>query len=545
MFLTIISYVYVALAATMVVLASLSFVHILQLESYQGKQYLKWVGKHFMQEGIPFLLVGIIALILRISYVFLWNTKQMLATVIYVLADVAYVALLLIFFVSWHKKKQIKPLVFTGRVKRLLIAEFIVAALFTLTLFTRVYYVGPMRWIDFLAPNILRYLPGMLMPFFVLLCYLITWPIEEGVKRYYANDAARKLKERSDLIKIGITGSFGKTSTKHFLAGILDEKYNVLFTPGSFNTPMGITKVVRGDLKMEHQVFIAEMGARYKGDIAELCKLVAPRYGIITSVGKQHLETFGSLENVIATKSELMEGLGINGACFFNGDNEHCRRMFEECKLDEKFLFGTAGTQLYMQATDIQVSSEGCSFVLHSHDGKQQTVKTGLLGKHNIENLLGAAALAYYLGLSMAEIAEGIVKLKPVEHRLQLIKGVVTVIDDAFNANPEGAREALNVLKSFEGRKIIVTPGMVELGEEEDALNREFGAHMADCTDIAIIIGKAHANPICEGLLEAGFAPECLVRVNTLAEATEKLSLYTEPGSVVLFENDLPDNYSE
>ena len=132
-----------------------------------------------------------------------------------------------------------------------------------------------------------------------------------------------------------------------------------------------------------------------------------------------------------------------------------------------------------------------------------------------------------------------------MEHRLQLIPGAVTVIDDAFNANPVGAREALNVLASFPGRRICVTPGMVELGEEEAELNRAFGRHMAACTDIAIVIGKAHADPICEGILEAGFPETCLVRAASLAEATEKLPAYTEPGCVVLFENDLPDNYRE
>ena len=182
-------------------------------------------------------------------------------------------------------------------------------------------------------------------------------------------------------------------------------------------------------------------------------------------------------------------------------------------------------------------------FELAAADGGRIPCATALLGRHNILNVTGAAALAYYLGLTGEEIAAGIANLAPVEHRLQLIKGPITVIDDAFNANPVGAGEALEVLKRFPGRRIIVTPGLVELGEEQGALNQEFGAHMAACTDIAILVGPN--GPAMEaGLLSEDFPESCLIRVDTLAQATEKLPLYQEPGCTVLFENDLTDNYN-
>lgn len=198
-----------------------------------------------------------------------------------------------------------------------------------------------------------------------------------------------------------------------------------------------------------------------------------------------------------------------------------------------------------MRAADIRTGPSGSEFALVAENGERVACKTQLLGKYNILNLTGAAALAYRLGMGMGEIAAAIAEAKPVEHRLQLIPGPVTVIDDAFNANPVGSREALNVLSMFEGRKIVVTPGMVELGSEEEELNYEFGRHMAACADIAVIIGKRHADPICEGLLDAHFDESCLVRADSLAEATELLKKYTEPGCVVLFENDLPDNFAE
>ena len=542
-----VSYGYCLLAATAILFASLQLVHMLQLESYQGRMYLKWLGHHFSSEAVPYLATGIVPLLLRCSYVMFYASSPTLAAVCYVAADVVYLLLLALHYVSYKRRKQIKPLAITGRVKRMLCLEWLLGLLFTAVFFRVVTYYAPqMTWAEFIIPALIRYMPGMLLPLFVFLAYIIMYPIEvKVINGWYFNDGRKKLAAHKDIIKIGVTGSFGKTGTKFALGTILAEKYNVLFTPGSYNTSMGVTRVIRGQLKEEHEVFVAEMGARYKGDIKELCKLVAPNFGIITAIGKQHLETFGSLEGVIAGKGELMEGLMPDGCCFFNGDDENCRAMYERCGLKEKYLFGTSGEGLYLSATDTVVGPDGSTFTLTAQSGESIRCTTKLLGRHNIVNLTGAAACAYRLGLTLEQIAQGIEKVTPVEHRLQLIPGAVTVIDDAFNANPVGSAEALNVLASFPGRRICVTPGMVELGAEEAALNKEFGRHMAGCADIAIIIGKAHADPICEGLLEAGFPEACLVRASSLAEATEKLSAYTEPGCVVLFENDLPDNYQE
>ncbi|HPY37534.1 MAG TPA: UDP-N-acetylmuramoyl-tripeptide--D-alanyl-D-alanine ligase, partial [Clostridia bacterium] len=335
------------------------------------------------------------------------------------------------------------------------------------------------------------------------------------------------------------------TSTKFILQSILHKNYNTLATPSSFNTPMGITRAIREDLKPEHEAFIAEMGARYKGDILELCKLVQPEYGIITSVGKQHLETFGSYEAVIATKTELLDSLPAEGAAFINGDNPDCRKMFEACAIKNKFMFGIDTDGLYIKATDIKVGKDGSSFTLvDTQSGESASCCTVLLGRHNIMNILAAASLARYLKMSMEQIAERIHELKPVEHRLELIKGAVTVIDDAFNANPEGTKAALEILKEFApSRRIIITPGMVELGAEEEALHREFGRNIAAAADFAVLVGLARVEPIREGLLEAGFPAEHIMQVASLKEATELLPVLAPAGSVVLFENDLPDNY--
>lgn len=539
------NFIFAILAAASTTFAALRTIHMLQLESYQGNMYLKWIRRAGAQDCLLSLLLGGMAFLLHIAWVFFYYSQPLFANILWYGGDAAYIGAMLYIGFSNKKLPAKKPLAFTGRVKRLVGCFSLMSFLFHMGLFLS-YNIS--SWGGILGMNLIRYLPGLFLPFFVLLAHVVMLPVENGIKRWYFNDAKKKLAARQDLIKIGITGSYGKTSTKFILGTILQEEWNTLVTPSSFNTPMGITRVVREQLKPEHQAFVAEMGARYKGDIEELCRLVQPKYGIITSVGKQHLDTFGSYETVIETKSELLYALPEDGAAFLNGDNPDCRRMYERLPLKNKFLFGLSGNGLYLKAEDIEVSSSGSTFTLVTDTGERVRCATQLLGKHNIGNITGAAALARYLGASLESIAIGIENLAPVEHRLQLIQGQngITVIDDAFNANPSGTKAALEVLKSFApARRIIVTPGMIELGGEEEHFNEEFGRDIAHAADIAILVGRGRVAPIRRGLIDGGFAEDCIIQVDTLKEATEKLPLYTHPGCVVLFENDLPDNYDK
>ncbi|OQB25704.1 MAG: UDP-N-acetylmuramoyl-tripeptide--D-alanyl-D-alanine ligase [Firmicutes bacterium ADurb.Bin182] len=536
---------YSILCAAAVIFASVRFMHMLQLESYQGKMYVKWLSKHKSADAVPYLMTGVVAVALSMCYPFFYYREGFyeLSDMMPYAADAGYLLLLVFIGFAELKKPKVKPFVVTGRIVRLAVVLGLLAAIFTVSELLLQPLMSSLGGI--LLVFLLRYVPGYSLPLFVLLAYFITYPVESAVKKWYFNDAKKKLGQMRNLKKIGITGSFGKTSTKFILGTILSERFNTLFTPSSFNTSMGVTRVIRERLNADHEVFIAEMGARYKGDIKELCELVKPGIGIITSIGKQHLATFGSFENVIATKSELISALPEDGAAVLNGDNEYCRRMADVCSCKTVLLFGLDSSDLFMRATDIRTGENGSSFTLSTSEGESVKCSTKLLGRHNILNITGAAACAKLLGMSLEEIANGISKLEPVEHRLQLIPGPVTVIDDAFNANPEGVKYALDVLREFKGRRIIVTPGMVELGEEEDALNREFGRSIADAADIAILVGKGHVEPIREGLLSKGFDPDNIIKTDTLKSASEVLPLYTTPGCVVLFENDLPDNYNE
>lgn len=510
---------------------SLNYAHMFQLEGYKSRGYFKWL----VQYGFGSVLA---AIGLAILFVLAFMLHAVLGEIAGAIAGwallAAFAALGTLCICKFRVKDAKKPLVYTSRVKRLLVCEGILLAAFC--------YLG------YLAGGAILSIIVALAPLYIALANAVNAPIEALVRRHYLKDAKKKIDAREDLIKIGITGSYGKTSTKFILGTILAEKYKVLVPPSSYNTPMGLTRVIRESLSSEHEVFLAEMGAKHKGDIAELVELVHPKYGIITSVGPQHLETFGDVETVADTKYELIEGLPADGTAFFPNDGGICKQLYDKTGM-EKCLFALEGEQEAWDicAGDIVCGEGGSSFRVHSKDGSAFSATTKLLGKHNILNILGCVAIAKKLGLSDEQICAGIAKIEPVEHRLQLLptNNGVTVIDDAFNANPAGTRVAMEVLGSFSGRKFVVTPGMVELGEAEAAENKAFGRNMAAVADYVFLIGPKHTRPIYDGMMEAGFQSQRIFVKNSLVEASEEMGRMLRAGDVVLFENDLPDNYNE
>ncbi|MBP3646343.1 MAG: UDP-N-acetylmuramoyl-tripeptide--D-alanyl-D-alanine ligase [Clostridia bacterium] len=433
----------------------------------------------------------------------------------------------------FNEKHAKKKFVITSRVKRLYVVHVVVMTLISLFANSSVAASFAFIWPVFL-------------PLIVALSGLLAWPIEKAISECYFRDARRKLLANDRLIRIGITGSYGKTSVKHILGTILSEKYPTLITPASFNTPMGVSRAIRERLTPSYQVFVGEMGARHVGDIKEMCRLVKPQIGIVTSVGPQHLETFKTIERVAKTKYELIEGLPADGNCYFYDDGAYCTQMYEKTQRPKK-LCGKDADKCDCWCEDIRVSSQGSTFQLHIRDKGSIECHTRLLGEHNIQNILLAAMAASDLGLTLRQISHGIEKLQIVKNRLELMTrpGAFTIINDAFNSNPVGAKAALHVLKEFPQRRIIITPGMVELGEKEDEYNREFGREMAGCVDVAILVGKNRTLPIVEGLMEAGFPEEDIHRVDSLDASTRLLHSMVRPTDTVLYENDLPDHYQE
>ena len=515
-------------------LASRTLLHYFQLESYQFPGYFRTLKRNWKHSLLPGLCGAAGLFVLFGLYGALTGENSWLMLFFGLLCLASSVGLGLLIAKLFNAKHAKKKFVITARVKRLYAVHFVVMLLISWLMDCGGAALFSLLWIVFL-------------PLVVALSGLLAWPIEKAISECYFRDARRKLLANPGLTRIGLTGSYGKTSVKHILGAILSEKYPTLITPASFNTPMGVSRAIRERLTPSHQIFVGEMGARHVGDIKELCRLVKPTIGIITSVGPQHLETFKSIERITKTKYELIDALPQEGSrSYFYNDGTICKQLYDKTT-KTKVLCGRDPETSDVWCDNVSVSAQGSSFTLHIKGKGSVDCQTRLLGEHSLQNILLASAVASDLGLTLKQISHGIYKLQPVKNRLELITrpGGFTIINDAFNSNPVGAKAALNVLKAFPERRIIITPGMVELGEKEEEYNRDFGRAMKDCVDIAIIVGKNRVKPIIEGLKEAGFADDQIFRVDSLDDSTRLLHTLVRPTDTVLYENDLPDHYQE
>ncbi len=497
-------------------------IQMLQQNSYFPTRYIKWAYDSYFTQFTG-LTVVFCALSIIIRFNFLIDLIIICSLLALQIADVvkAY-------------KKSIKKLVFTARVKRIYIVQTL---LMLIALLLAVNTTNIAKGVFFSVLLLL----SVFSPLLTLADWAITWPIEKLFNLYYIKSAAEKVEGCKNLTVIGVTGSYGKTSTKFILARLLSEKYNVLATPLSYNTTLGVVKTVRENLRAHHDIFICEMGAKNIGDIKEICDIVKPNMGIITSVGPQHLETFKTTENVFNTKFELYDSVKQKrGDIFVNIDSELISANIEH---KDCITYGALGGEYF--AENITYSKSGSTFTLVLEADRIE-VSTRLLGRHNVTNIVGAAAIAYKLGVTPEQLKFAISRLEATEHRLEIKNSVAgsVMIDDAYNANPEGCIEAVNVLSHFEDmKKVIITPGLVELGDKEYDFNYKLGLAAASVCDIIILVGQKRSAPFTDAIATTDFDGEKVFVASSFADAMNIYSRFADSKTVVLVENDLPDNY--
>ncbi|MBR5342117.1 MAG: UDP-N-acetylmuramoyl-tripeptide--D-alanyl-D-alanine ligase [Erysipelotrichaceae bacterium] len=429
------------------------------------------------------------------------------------------------------RKVYVKDLVLTARVRRQIVVMTTLMSLFIIAGSN----VFPNDVLG-IAVIIMSYL--MIYPMAV-----ITKPLEELIKKKYENEARKILEENDRIIKIGITGSYGKTSTKNIVNDIIGENRFTLITPASYNTPMGITRTIRERLKPVHEVFVCEMGADKVGDISYLMDFVKPQYGVVTSIGPQHLNTFKTMENIVNEKMQEIEMLPSDGVGFINLDNEFIKeyKIKNNCKV---VSVGIDNKEADYVAEDIDYDKDGSKFTV-TINKKKYKFSTSLLGRHNITNILIGIAIGIELGISLKDIVKNVKNIHQVEHRLEVKKiNGYTFIDDAFNSNPVGSKMALDVLEMMPGKRVIVTPGMIDLGEKEDEINKEFGSYMLDKADHVILVGELQTKAVLEGLKEAGFKEKNITVVKTVREAFDYVYRNFSVKDTILLENDLPDAFN-
>lgn len=511
--------------------------HMFQLNGYKNGEHIHWLKKNVSRQYL-LILIGILGVL-----------SMCLPGIVTLFLQAACALICMKYYLYLKKTNTKKKLVYTARVKRLILTDGILVIL--LLVLTGV-FLGVSRIAGAFA------ILTMLQIIALVIVNWINRPVEGMINQHYINDAKKKLRSVPDLTVIGVTGSYGKTSVKYYLDTLLKEHFEVLITPESYNTPMGVVKTIRSSLKPSHQIFICEMGARHVGDIKEICDIVHPEHGIITSVGPQHLETFFNMDNIVNTKFELADALPEVGLLFLNGDNEYIRNHSGKYK---NKIFYTTGewakareleSQIeegevpqYYQTGDVKLSRTGTEFTVTAPDGEKETFQMRLLGEHNVINVAGAVAVANTLGIPLKQLKVPVRRIQPVAHRMQLLeRGNYTIIDDAFNSNPVGSRAAVETLKQFEGVRILITPGMVELGEKEEEYNYKFGTYAADCCDYILLVGEKHTAPIHKGVLESGFSQERCRVFEKLEDALSfAYSIKAEGHKFILLENDLPDNY--
>ncbi len=514
-----------ALAGAMFVLCSLRLLAILQQLGYAGGTFLKW---YYRSRNIERKKASILALAVALLTALFGVVFSFAGYAVSNLVSAAPFLGITLFYALAERRHALKvPVRVTARYLRLLVAYIVVMLALCVGLgfaLTAISLAVDAGWL-----YLLRYVPFCLVP---LLCPPVLAGVNFCMKAYETPHTAQFVRRAkaalaaSPCVKVGITGSFGKTSVKQIAAALLSGKYSVIATPASYNTPAGIARAVN-EGGLDCDIFLAEMGARRTGDIAALCDMVCPSVGVVTGVTCQHLETFGTPEAIRAEKGVLAQRVG-------------------KCVLGRTAADMGGADALVMgrdfDAEDIALSPDATRFTLRLPGGAFP-VCVPLLGRHAAEDVALAAALCSLLGMTNEEIAAGISRLTPVAHRLERrdANGVI-IFDDAYNCNPEGAKNAVEVLRLAPGRKFVVTPGIVELGQLEEEVNGALGASFVGL-DRVILVGETLVLDVRAGYLAAGGDEKKLTVVPTLAAAQQLLAGELAAGDCVLFLNDLPDCY--
>lgn len=495
-----------------------------QQNSYRPDRYFRWskeTGESTGMMNLCFLVGAFLPLAGMIPFMFSIPLNTLL---------------MLWWFIRLAGAKYKKPLVMTARAKRIFWVSFvlfiIMASLSTLS--------GNLKFVAAVCMALL-YVSSLIM----IAANNILKPYENSLTRRYINEAKDIINGIPGLKVVGITGSYGKTSTKHYLHRILSEHFETLMTPGSYNTTLGVVRTIREMMKPYTEVFIAEMGAKQPGDIREIAEIVHPQTGIITAVGEQHLQSFGSIENVQKTKFELVDALPADGLAILNNDFEYvANRKVDNVKAVRYAVKDGNGISCHVE--NVKTNRRGTSFTIIAEGHEPLELETRLVGECNISNLIAAVTCARALGVPDSKIKSAVKQIEQVEHRLNLktTPSGITIIDDAFNSNPDGSRMALEVLCDMTpGKRIIITPGMIELGEKQEEYNRRFGELIAKNADVAIIVGKYNRDAILAGTEDGGMAKENVHIADSFAIAQQILASVAVSGDTVLYENDLPDTF--
>lgn len=377
----------------------------------------------------------------------------------------------------------------------------------------------------------------------------------EFYRDFQIEKAIRLIEKRRVLKKkflvIGVTGSYGKSSTKEFIAQILSKKFKVLKTKGTDNTTIGVANTITSGLKDNTEIFVAELGAYKIGEIAQICQIIKPDIGVLTGVNEQHLSLFGSLENTKKAKYELIESLPKDGLALFNGNNNHTRQLYQNSsKTKVLYEVNSMTTKDKTLATNgrlisgvvRKISKNSVSFIVITK-GEKIELNAPLLGAHNIENILPAIYIAEYLGMSASEIKEAVSSLSNLPKTMQLVTSNLpsVIVDDTFSANPDSIISVLNYMETYKGKKILVLYPMIELGGNGAKEHFELGKQIGRVCDYLFLTNRNFYREITAGIeesrgLPAGRQGKCVVSISSPQAVALFIRQKTMRKDVVIFE---------
>ncbi|MCB1531796.1 MAG: UDP-N-acetylmuramoyl-tripeptide--D-alanyl-D-alanine ligase [Alphaproteobacteria bacterium] len=513
----------------------MTYLHVLQQDDYENSRLMKWVWQHKAFDK-------------RMSFALLVLGGAQFYIEAFFINFVIFMCFIILAYTEKDPRKNSKKkLVATARAHRIFWPSFALVCALGVPSF---YYSHPWPWI---------FTVQMILPS-ILIVNLFLQPFEELIRKKYWNEARAKIQRLQPTV-IGITGSFGKTSVKHILGHILRMNALTLITPGSVNTPMGITRIIREQLEEEHKFFVVEMGAYGPGSIKHLCRLTPPDIGIITAIGHAHYERFKTLERVSEAKFELAQAVMAKDGKIIIHERTLRFPYPRKLKAENPGAFIVCGEPAaidpekrkhvsYLSPDDVHIQkveqrSNGIETRL-TWNGTTYIVEAPLYGLHHGHNLALAFVTALQLGIESDAIHAALQSLSQIEHRLQVTQrpDQTVLIDDAFNSNPVGFSSALELLGQLknQGRAILITPGMIELGSSHYEAHLKIGEFAGEICDVALVVNSGRIPSFVKGFKNTG-GSKTLIEVDTFQEASAWVEKNKQPKDVILIENDLPDMY--
>ena len=501
--------------------------HVFQQEEYDAPRFLKWiVSSRSYDKRLSVNILLLVAVAYFIPRLGGWILVAIVGGFLLTAA--------------WRERNPLKDakkkLVLTARAKRILVVAMIYAA--TMGFVFSYIYLPPILWL----------VPIQTMPLMLAFAVWTLAPQEAYVQRRYWREAHEKL-GRLEAKVIGITGSFGKTSAKHILSHVLEAASTGLATPGSVNTPMGIARIVREQLRPEHRYFIAEMGAYGPGSINRLCQLAPPDFAVITAIGKAHYERFKTLETVASAKFELAEATVARGGKVIVTEDalSHAPAHAFADRYPDAMIVCGEGETCDLRILAQSQSKDGLSLSLTWQGGTYEFT-VPIFGTHQITNIALVFAVACAFGADPESVVLALKSTPQITHRFEVKPGPngAALVDDAYNSNPEGfasALETLDILVEADGRRILATPGMVELGDAHDEEHTRLGEIAAAHVDTLLAIAPSRIESFVDAFEQHTGDETETIRCESFAEANDWIAENAKSGDVVLLENDLPDLY--